>query len=136
MKSTILAALLAIAPSAALAQAGGGAILDQGRADRMPPSATPAGPLSPRSSAATSGAQGPDQTVQPFVLARVQIKGGSLPPEILRPAWSPFVGKRVGAAELKALADAVSEAYGRSDVALYTVVTPRQTFGAGWCSLM
>jgi hemolysin activation/secretion protein len=129
MKSTVLAVVLAVAPGLACAQ-GGATILDQNRPDRAPPSAAPIGPLDVKPNQ-TNQTQGPDQAIPAFVLTRVQVEGGTVPAAALKPAWAPFVGKRVGVGELKAMADAVSDAYGRSDVALYTIVTPRQTFGGG-----
>ena len=133
MKSTVFAAVLAMAPGLVLpglayAQAGA-TILDQNRPDRAPPSAAPSGPLDVKPQA--NPTQGPDQTVQPFVLTRVQVEGGTLPAAALKSAWAPFVGKTVDMKDIKAVADAVSGAYAKSDVALYTIVTPRQTFGGG-----
>jgi hemolysin activation/secretion protein len=116
------------APSLAFAQAGP-SILDQGRADRSPPTVSPA-PVAPKARP-HGAAEGPQTEVSPFVLREVRIAGSSVPDASLRAAWAPFVGRTVGQDELKALATAVSDAYGRSDIALYTVITPRQTFENG-----
>ena len=70
--------------------------------------------------------------IAPFQLRDVQVQGSSLAPAILQRAYRPWLGRTVGEAELKALADAVSAAYAtRSDIALYGVSIPRQSFQGG-----
>ena len=70
-------------------------------------------------------------TITPFVLRGVQVQGSSLPPAILQRAYAPWLGRTVGEADLKALADAVAAAYARSDLALYGISIPKQDFGRG-----
>jgi hemolysin activation/secretion protein len=120
--------LLLAAPLAAYAQPGA-LILEEGRPDRAPPAAPSALPA-PRG-APPGQVQTTPMPVKPFVLKTVRIEGGAVPAARLEPAWRPFVGRKVGEPELKSMADAISAAYGRADVSLYTIVTPRQTFGDG-----
>jgi hemolysin activation/secretion protein len=119
-------ALAWAAPTAALAQIGS-TILDQDRADRVSPTV----PAAPPKVEGAVAVQGPQTKVKPFVLREVRIDGATVPIAKLRPAWAPFIGRSVGEPELKTLADAVAAAYARSDVSLYTILTPRQTFQGG-----
>ena len=71
-------------------------------------------------------------TTAPFQLRDVQVRGSSLAPAILQRVYAPWLGRTVGEAELKAVADAVSAAYAaHSDIALYGVSIPRQSFQSG-----
>ena len=52
-------------------------------------------------------------------------------PEVVARAAEAFIGKPASKANLQALVHAMSEAYGRSDVALFTIVIPRQDLSNG-----
>ncbi len=68
----------------------------------------------------------------PFQLREVQVQGSSLDATVLRRAYAPWLGRTAGDTELKAIADAVATAYAaHSDIALYGVSIPRQSFKAG-----
>ena len=68
----------------------------------------------------------------PFQLRDVQVRGSSLAPALLQRAYAPWLGRTVDEAGLKAVADAVSAAYAaHSDIALYGVSVPRQSFQGG-----
>ena len=116
---------LAAAPHLALAQTSP-LIIDQSRADRRAPDA-------PTTSARSSAGVVQQQAVSitPFVLKGVQFDGArglALP---VREATEAFIGQPMDSARLNVLADAVSAAIGKTDVALYTVVLPNQTFKNG-----
>ena len=107
-------------------------IVDRGRADRTPPTAMP----TPANQSSTQGAGGrvastPAPSAAPFVLRGLRLEGASAPDAVLRPLVRRFVGRRMDAAGLKALADAVAAAYAKADVALYTVLLPQQDFAGG-----
>lgn len=67
----------------------------------------------------------------PFVLQRVELEGSSLPAQALAAGYAPFIGRTVGAVELKQITDAVVAVYARSDIALYSVLVPAQTYEGG-----
>ncbi len=73
----------------------------------------------------------PNKPFAPFTLTRVEISGTSLPMAALDPAWRPLIGGALNAAALDKLVNAVADRYGKSDVALYTVLVPDQTFAGG-----
>jgi hemolysin activation/secretion protein len=118
---------LCLAPTVAWAQ-GGSLIIDQNRTDRAPPAPAPGKP-------APSGAQAPvvatQAVIQPFVVKSIQLDGATVPARLMGPVFHPYVGQRIDGAGLTRLTQAVSDAYGRSDVALYTVFLPNQTFAGG-----
>ncbi len=71
-------------------------------------------------------------SMAPFRLDDVQVQGSSLSPAILRQAYAPWLGRRVGETDLKAVTDAVAAAYAaHSDIALYGVSIPAQSFQGG-----
>ena len=108
--------------------------LDAGRVDRQQPTI----PTSPRS----------EPTALPGAATRVEAQDDTAPeirtiqfvgtqvPEIVGRAAEPWIGKPASPANLKALTDAMSEAYGRSDVALFTIVVPRQDLSSGNLQVM
>jgi hemolysin activation/secretion protein len=102
-------------------------IIDRARADRAPPPSPSPPPVS------APAPENANAVVQPFAIAGVRIEGTSLAPEILGAATRGFIGRQVSnAADLTAIAQAVSQAYGsRGDVALYTVNVPAQDFSGG-----
>lgn len=99
--------------------------LDQNRADRNPPAqpAAQAPVASPKAAA--------PRAIKPFVLTAVQVSGASVPPQLIGDAAQPFIGKTIGADGIDQITNAISSAYGRSQVALYTVVAPGQDFAGG-----
>lgn len=104
----------------------GSLIVDRGRADRAapPPPPTPAptgaGAALPAAAAFT-----------PFRVREVRVEGSSAPAALVGLATRPFIGRTVDAASINALPDAVAKAYALTDVALYTVLLPRQSFENG-----
>jgi len=105
-------------------------ILDQNRLDRMP---TPTDPT-----ARPYRDQGRTPRGRTEVAAEatgVEIRGigfgGAKVPAKVAAAARPFLGQKTSKATLEALAKALSEAYADADIALYTVVIPRQTFANG-----
>ena len=83
--------------------------------------------LEPRLAPAAVGAP-----IRAFLLRSVEVRGSTLNPALLRRAYAPWLGRRVGEADLKALVDRLSGAYAtHSDVALYGVSLPAQSFQDG-----
>ena len=101
-------------------------VIDRQRTDRADAPASAAGRAvaNPNSPAAVT-------QVTPFILRAVQVQGTSVAPSALESATKPFLGQTVDAAAIAKIADAVSNAYSGSDIALYTVVVPQQDFAAG-----
>jgi hemolysin activation/secretion protein len=141
----MLSATFVLVPSAALAQVttspvtgiglGGlsnsstsSLIIDQQRQDRLP--AAPIPQQQPLQAPPTTIPE-PSQTAPNTMLTQVRLIGSTLPPAQMKAAWQGYVGKPLNGANIQALAAAISAAYGRSDVALYTIVIPRQTMGGG-----
>jgi hemolysin activation/secretion protein len=112
--------------SQASAQPRSSLIIDTNRPDRRPPS-PPAEPPAPKA-AASSVERRP---IQPFILRQVRVSGASAPIRLLQTAWRPYLGRTVDGGALAQLTDAVAGAYSHSNVALYTVLLPNQTFAGG-----
>lgn len=119
---------LASAPGLAWAQAGSPLILDRNRADREPP----APELRPRIPAGgTAVVVAPQPAVQ-FTIKSIRLEGGvTAPPGMINAAFHPFIGQAGDAKTLGALTQAAAAAYAKSDVALYTVLLPNQSFDGG-----
>jgi hemolysin activation/secretion protein len=66
-----------------------------------------------------------------FVLQRVEIEGSSLPPQVLAAAYAPFIGRTIDGAGLKQITDALAAVYARSDIALYSILAPSQSYEGG-----
>ncbi len=118
---------LAAAPASAWAQPSGSMIIDQNRPDRQAPNAPPR--KAPRPAGRTVAAAPVD--IRPFTLTGVRLDGASLPSGLANNAFKPFIGQRMDAAALNRLTQAASNAYAHSDIALYTIVLPNQTFADG-----
>jgi hemolysin activation/secretion protein len=116
-----------VAPSLAQAQTAP-LIIDTNRPDRSPAAAAPT-PAPPAGAGRVEAAAAAASTS--FILRDVHIQGSSLSPAALSPAWRAYVGKSVDNETLGKIADAVGEAYSHSDIALYTVLLPRQSFEGG-----
>lgn len=108
---------------------GSATLLDHNRADRAPPAIAPpaAAAASPRASAVVREAT-PSAA---FTVRRVQVDGASAPRALVRAAVDPFVGKTLDANGAGAVADALAAAYAKSNVAISTVILPRQSFEGG-----
>ncbi|HEY0627938.1 MAG TPA: ShlB/FhaC/HecB family hemolysin secretion/activation protein [Sphingomicrobium sp.] len=118
--------LLAALPAGALAQTS--TPIDQNRVDRTPaPSVeVPKAPIS--SPAAATKVDAGDETAPPI---RNILFEGSDVPQIVAQAAERFIGQAATRANLQALAAAMSDAYGRSPVALFTIAIPDQDLSAG-----
>ena len=116
-------ALALAAPLPALAQTG--SPIDRQRADRAPPQAIPFGRDTPN---AATRVEAGDEAAPP--IRNIHFEGVNVPMVVARAA-QPFVGRPANRANLQALAAAMSEAYGRSEVALFTIVIPEQDLAAG-----
>jgi hemolysin activation/secretion protein len=128
-RASLAAILLALAaaPAGAWGQPSGSMIIDQNRADRQPPTAPPR--KAPRPAGTVSPAAPID--IKPFTLTGVRLDGASIPAALANQAFRPFIGQRMDAAALGRLTQAASNAYAHSDIALYTIVLPNQTFEGG-----
>jgi hemolysin activation/secretion protein len=102
-------------------------ILDQGRADRVPPAQPNATslPVLKRDALSDVAAKG----------ATVAIRGidfvGAKAPAMVAEAARPFLDKPASRETLDALAQALSKAYAKSPIALYTIGIPDQDFRNG-----
>ena len=100
-------------------------LIDRDRIDRpraAPPIPAPATVPTP----GTRVSAGASDTV----LTGIRFRGTKAPSRVAAAARA-FIGRRADTATLQALATALSDAYGKSDVALYTVAIPQQDFRGG-----
>ncbi|WP_116090669.1 ShlB/FhaC/HecB family hemolysin secretion/activation protein [Sphingomonas crusticola] len=125
--SLALAIAASLLPATAVAQsAARNAIVPPDRADQRPaarPGRGRAVAQLPRQRAAAP--------IRAFTLNDVIIEGSTLPAADLTPAYSRFLGTTVDATQIQAIVDALGQIYGRSDVALYTVLAPQQSYAGG-----
>lgn len=98
-------------------------------ADR--PDQNPAGPASPGARPPAPARGAAPRPMAAFTIQSIEIAGSSLEAGALRLAYGRFIGQGGSPAVLQQLADAISAAYERSDVALYTVLIPDQDFAQG-----
>jgi hemolysin activation/secretion protein len=120
--------LLALAGLTSEALAQSSTPIDQNRVDRAPapPLEVPkAAPVTP--GAATRVDAGND--VAPPI-RNISFEGTSVP-RIVAEAVQAFIGQPASKTNLQALADAMSAAYGQSEVALFTIAIPEQDLSAG-----
>lgn len=122
-------AVVAGAPSLALAQPNG--VVDQNRVDRRPQAdrnlrkpATPP-PAPPKAEVDI------DDPAQVVPLKKVLISGSSLPDATFESAIGAYAGQPLTRGTATAITNAVAETYSHSDVALYTVVAPKQDLSTG-----
>ncbi len=113
------------------ASTGSSFIVDRGRIDRAPPTALPSAADGSSAQGAGGRVAAAGELAAPFVLRGLRLEGASASDAVLRPVLRRFVGRRMDAAGLKVLAEAVSAAYAKADVALYTVLLPQQDFAGG-----
>jgi hemolysin activation/secretion protein len=109
-----------------LAPGAGALIIDQQRQDRQPPAPPPSAPV-PAPAAEVEAAAAPAPAT---ALARVTVEGATGLADV-DGVVAPFIGRPMQAATIKAVADAVSAAYARTGLALYTVAAPRQDLSGG-----
>lgn len=120
-----------LAPAVSLAQTAP-LIIDRSRPDRTPPAGEPQ-KAAPTGSGRVEAA--PATSVS-FALKTVKVQGSSLAETALAGAYASYIGKTVTSADLNAIADAVGAAYAKSDIALYTILLPRQSFEGGQLRLV
>lgn len=133
MRSRILIAL-ALAGAPVLAWAQPGPVIDQQRADRRPPGAVPTPATvapAPSPGVSVQAAPAPSAT-----LAKIEVRGSSLPGAAFQPAFRALVGRPLDQATMEAAAKAASEVYRRSDIALYAVAVPQQDLSGGTLVLL
>lgn len=127
MKRHMLGAL-ALAGAASAAGAQTSTPIDRDRVDRAQPTApVPTGETADTPSAAVS-VQAGDEAAPP--IRTISFEGTDVP-GIVAEAAMAFVGQPANRATLQALADAMSRAYGRSEVALFTIAVPEQDLSTG-----
>lgn len=116
------------APAAApsLAPGAGALIIDQDRLDRQlpPPAAAPS--TIPAAPTQTGGQAAPS-----VALREVRLEGTSAKKSEVDAVAAPFIGKPLDGAGIRAVAEAISAAYSKSGLALYTVVAPNQDLSGG-----
>lgn len=131
IRHAIVAALMLGA--SVVAQAQTSTPLDRSRVDRNQPT----GPTAPPERARTPGAalrvEAGDATAAP--IRNIRFEGASVPLVVARAAQA-FIGRPANRANLQALAEAMSEAYARSEVALFTIAIPEQDLSAGDLSIL
>jgi len=107
-------------------------VVDKGQPGRLDePSASKDPTLRPRlppSVATTTIA--PNQATG-VAITGVRLERSSLPRDVAEAVMRPFIGKLVTTETLQGLADGYSKAYARSDIALYTILVPEQSFVDG-----
>jgi hemolysin activation/secretion protein len=107
-----------------------GLLIDQGRIDRLPSQTPP--PMVQPSTAVPDHVTTVDKGVgdRAVVIRGVRFDGSEVP-ERVGDAARPFLGRPASAEALGQLANAMSTAYGKSAVALYTLAIPAQSFAEG-----
>lgn len=125
MRTTrLLAGALAFA-TPAIAAAQTGSPIDRQRIDRTQPQAPAFLPDTP--SAATRVDAGDEAAP---TIANIAFEGVNVPAPVAGAA-QPFIGRPATRATLQALVGAMSEAYGHTEVALFTIVIPEQDLSSG-----
>lgn len=107
-------------------------IIDQGRIDRAPAVPAPAAGANPSQTQARPSAE----AFTPFTMTGLEVKGSTLPKAVFDRLAAPYLGKTLTRGDLVKLADEVARAYAGSDIALYTVLAPRQTGAGGLARLV
>lgn len=130
---TIAAGLVALLPLARADAQTSPRGVPADRPDQNVAAAPPRGAPTPPAPAEARDAAAP---IAPFVLTGVTVDGSTLPVARIAAAWQPFVGRTIDNAGLSAITTAVADAYAASDIALYTVLVPEQSFGGGTLRLV
>src|SRR3546814_2165547 len=110
----------------------GSLTIDQNRVDRQAP-AQPG--ILPPPAARSDGRAVPDSVEAGAKLARVRVEGSNAPMAVLQAAFAPFIGRTLDKATIGEIASALSDTYGKGDVALYTIVVPQQNLSDGVLTL-
>ena len=113
-------------PAAAVAQTS--TPIDQNRVDRSPAPTVEAPQAPVVAPAAATKVDAGDEAAPP--IRNISFEGSDVP-QIVAEAAQAFVGQPATRANLQALAGAMSEAYGRSPVALFTIAIPDQDLSSG-----
>lgn len=132
----VLLVLLAIAllfPSIARAQGtqggvndlGSAPVIDRDRTDRVAPRLE-RGPVIPAASVPAPQVAPASPSATSVQLTRVRYEGTTLRTSVLDEAVASFIGQPLTNATLQRVANAVTAAYGRSDIAFYAVSIPAQ----------
>ena len=136
VRKLVLLALLSIAllfPAIAQAQGtqagvndlGSAPVIDRDRSDRVTPRLE-RGPSLPAASAPSPQVAPAAASAASVHLTRVRYEGTTLRASILDEAVASFIGQPLTNATLQGVANAVTAAYGRSDIAFYAVSIPAQ----------
>ena len=107
--------------------------IDRNRVDRRPPASTELQRDEQPAPAAATRVDAGDEAAPP--IRNISFEGTDVPQSVARAAGA-FVGQPASKANLQALADAMSEAYGRSEVALFTIAIPEQDLSSGNVRIM
>ena len=107
--------------------------IDRNRVDRRPPASTELQRDEQPAPAAATRVDAGDEAAPP--IRNISFEGTDVPESVARAAGA-FVGQPASKANLQALADAMSEAYGRSEVALFTIAIPEQDLSSGNVRIM
>lgn len=99
--------------------------IDRDRIDRVAPIVPQRRPIVPAPSVPSVEVQG-GGTLQAVVLTRVRFEGSTLPERTLNEAVRSWVGSHLDKAVLQNIANSVTAAYARSDIAFYAVTIPPQ----------
>ena len=102
--------------------------IDQNRVDRAAPAGTL--PSRERTTAPSAAVQVDAGSDTAPAIRNIRFEGTDVPLVVAKAA-QPFVGQPATKANLQALADALSKAYGRSEVALFTIAIPEQDLSSG-----
>ena len=81
-------------------------------------------------------ARNPQAPIQPFQVTSIDIEGSSLSPAALAPVFSTFTGRNIDNDDLSRITEAVSTLYAKSNIALYTILVPQQSFAGGKLKLI
>jgi hemolysin activation/secretion protein len=104
--------------------------VERERADRQAPQPV----LGPQSATVVPSADAQVAAVAPEGvqnLTKVVYEGSTLPASVLDQAVAKFIGKPLSQENVKAIADALSATYAKSDIAYYAVVVPPQAPAGG-----
>ncbi|GAY19565.1 hemolysin activation/secretion protein [Sphingobium fuliginis] len=104
---------------------GSAPVIDRDRTDRVAPRLEQ-GPATPAASAPSPQVAPASPSAASVQLTRVRYEGSSLRQSVLDEAVAPFIGHPLTNATLQGVANAVTAAYGRSDIAFYAVSIPAQ----------
>ena len=114
---------LALAGLSAGATAQTSTPIDQGRVDRSPAPTPESQKERLQAPAAATRVDAGSEAAPPI---RNIVFEGTDVPQVVAHAAEAFVGRPASKENLEALAAAMSESYGRSDVALFTIAIPQQ----------